>query len=60
MKKNPFYLTSKFKFHPVGQGLFDSGRIFSKVGFNFVLDCGVSFDKDHLFEEISFLKKNYY
>jgi hypothetical protein len=42
-----------YKFHPVGQGLFYSGRI---DGFNFVYDCGTSSDNIFLSNSIDSLK----
>lgn len=33
-------IKGNFEFHPVGHGLFYSGRIFSSNEFNFIFDCG--------------------
>jgi len=61
---NSFNIYSQFVFHPVGQGLFYSGKIFLKSKFrsprfNFVFDCGASFDKHYLNKEIDLCKKSY-
>jgi hypothetical protein len=56
-----------FKFHPVGQGCFYSGRIYQSrrsfnrnTMFNMVYDCGASFDKEYLYQEIDEYKEQLY
>jgi beta-lactamase superfamily II metal-dependent hydrolase len=49
----------RFKFHPIGQGLFYSSEIeFNGNRFNFVYDCGAETSKDRLRKEIDFFVKN--
>jgi hypothetical protein len=45
-----------YNYHPVGQGLFYSGRIYlPKSDFNFVYDCGTNSKKSYLTDEINSL-----
>lgn len=50
-----------FRFHSVGQGLFYSGIISSKIGkrqktFSFVYDCGTESPKKYLYQEVDSFK----
>lgn len=52
-------IDAKFKFHPIGQGCFYSGKIIYKhTPFNFVYDCGTDSRRIHLNKEITDYKAN--
>lgn len=51
-------INANFKFHPVGQGCFYSGRIkYDRVSFNIVYDCGTVSPRNFLTGEINKYKR---
>jgi len=54
-------INTEFRFHPIGQGGFYTGKINKNIGyrdeFNFIYDCGSLSDRSYLENEINFFKK---
>jgi hypothetical protein len=53
-------INTEFRFHPIGQGGFYTGKIYKNIGsrdeFNFIYDCGSLSDRPYLKKEINFFK----
>jgi hypothetical protein len=53
-------INTEFRFHPVGQGGFYTGKLCKNIGshveFNFIYDCGSLSDRTYLKSEINFFK----